>query len=83
MPLPDFFLTLVAAAPDASPAVTSSEWSTREIAITAAVMIGAHLFGVMVGLFVMSTLFHRSRRHAKKEAELIVQTARAEGEAKS
>ena len=60
-----------------------SEWTANEIAIAAAVIIGAHLFGVAVGLFVMSTLFHRSRRRARQEAQLIVQTARAEGEAKS
>jgi ribonucrease Y len=59
------------------------EWTAQEIGVAASVIIGAHLFGVIVGLFVMSTLFHRSRRRARQEAELIVQTARAEGEAKA
>ena len=66
-----------------TPPIAPPEWTAQEIGIAASVIVGAHLFGVIVGLFVMSTLFHRSRRRARQEAELIVQTARAEGEAKS
>jgi ribonucrease Y len=79
---------LAAIAAPASPTAAGAtlpppEWTAQEIGVAASVIIGAHLFGVIVGLFVMSTLFHRSRRRARQEAELIVQTARAEGEAKA
>lgn len=73
----------VAGLATATPHNAPTEWTTNEIAIVAGVVVAAHLFGVAVGLFVMSTLFHRSRRRARQEAELIGQTARAEGEAKA
>jgi len=43
-------------------------------------LILAHLFGVGVGIFVMSTLFSRSLKRARAESHLIRQTAKAEGE---
>ncbi|MDZ4753121.1 MAG: ribonuclease Y [Phycisphaerae bacterium] len=46
-------------------------------------VLGFHLLGIGVGLFVMSGLVGRSIRRARTESRMILQTAKAEGEARA